>query len=135
MPLIKKDSKIKDYEMSNSELFDKEKILFEFGDFWEIFESFYSDFKGSYKELLNEIDQSIKSRNAEDLHIKAHTLKGILGNFYAQSLWDLALKLETKGEDKNLDGADAIFLELSGKIETLLLQVEGFLKEKSSKAA
>jgi len=66
--------------------FDKEIIA-------EIIDIFLDD----YSERLTTIKNSIDTLNFEELKFHAHSLKGVVANFAAPSVQEIAKSLETKG--------------------------------------
>ncbi len=62
---------------------------------------------------LTEIEEAIKEKDPKKLHIAAHTLKGMLKYFKAETTAELAKNLEAKGKESDLQGADELFEQLS----------------------
>ena len=87
--------------------------------------TYYLEDFPAYAEKLPAL---IREENAAGLCFTAHKLKGglmILGADRAQKLAEI---LECQGRDANLQGAEAIALELQGLLEEILLAIEELLK-------
>jgi CheY-like chemotaxis protein len=57
--------------------------------------------------------EAIDARDAERIHVAAHTLKGVAGNLSARGLYDAALALEERGVSKRFDGIDDLWRRVS----------------------
>ena len=73
-----------------------------------------------YPKLLSQIEQAMADKNAESLASRAHTLKGSVGNFAAQSAFDAALRLEKLAREGNLDKAQDAYNKLAQEIQRLI---------------
>ncbi len=56
-------------------------------------------------KLLNRLRQAIEQVNPAELHLAAHTLKGLAANFGATQLADLSREMEILGQENTLEGA------------------------------
>lgn len=61
-------------------------------------------FEDSYPDTLASVKKSIEEKNLQDLELHAHTLKGMISNFFAQTLKDAAYSLEKMGREGSLSG-------------------------------
>ena len=122
--LPSKTLKSKDPE-SDDEILDRQSLLEAFeGDrdlFNELVEIFVSDYPG----MLTALQEAVKNKDAETLNRTAHSLKGMLRNFQAESAADTAFELEKRGKEKRLDDIDGLI----GHLEKQIAEVEQKLQE------
>ena len=109
--------------------FDREAYLANFSDMETLAYETIDSFLSILPALIFDIESAIRSRNAEGLQISAHTLKGNLSNFYAESAELLAWQLEQMGHGKIMDATERVFQEL--KVE--LSRFSNDLKEFATK--
>ena len=91
----------------------------------EIVELFTKEYPG----LLLEILRAVSEGNAPLLHRSAHTLKGLVSNFGADAVYDLALKLEIMGKKEELSGAKRVVDALDEETTRLRQKLEAFARE------
>lgn len=84
---------------------DYKKIEFEFGEDWDIFKELMTEYQEAVPGFLDEIKVAIDNKDDEKLNITAHTLKGIVANFYCESLTKAAFELEQCGKNSDLSNA------------------------------
>jgi HPt (histidine-containing phosphotransfer) domain-containing protein len=80
-------------------------------------------FDGAHPALLARVQQAVERHDAVGLEQAAHALKGMVRNFGHSSAAELAHRLEHLGRSANLEGADALFVEL----EVALRQLQAVL--------
>ncbi|MFZ6849883.1 response regulator [Undibacterium sp. RuRC25W] len=89
----------------------------------EIIQIIAQSFLDAYEQYLSEISAGISTQDAELLHRSAHTMKGVVSNFCAYPIEELADKLEKKGKEKHFDGAEQLLatmrIELTKFTDTL----------------
>jgi two-component system sensor histidine kinase/response regulator len=81
----------------------------------DLFEAFQQD----YPKQLTELRDAIGAGDAERMAQVAHSLKGAVGYFGAQTIHALAYRLETMGRQAELEGASAILPQLERELERL----------------
>ncbi len=81
----------------------------------DLFEAFQQD----YPKQLAELQDAIGTGNAERMAQVAHSLKGAVGYFGAQTVHTLAHRLETMGHQAELEGASAVLQQLERELERL----------------
>jgi len=81
----------------------------------DLFEAFRQD----YPKQLEELQDAIGAGDAERIAQVAHSLKGAVGYFGAQTVNALAYRLETMGHQADLEGALAILQQLERELERL----------------
>lgn len=77
-------------------------------------------FQATAPELLMKIESAARNGDAPSVKIAAHTLKGVLSNFHADSIADDARLLEEQAAQGNLDGALEQSERISSKVRELL---------------
>lgn len=77
------------------------------------------DFKNTYPKVMENIKQSIETKNFQDIRIAAHKLRGNVANFYAKAIQNNLLELETMAKNKELDGIPLLFSKIEIQIEQL----------------
>jgi CheY-like chemotaxis protein/HPt (histidine-containing phosphotransfer) domain-containing protein len=88
----------------------------------ELIEIFFDELP----ELLQKIKGSLGERDAAELRLAAHRLKGCLRYFGETSATKRALELELRGRDSRWDGADALFAELQADVDRMLPELRQF---------
>ena len=81
----------------------------------DLFEAFQQD----YPKQLAEIQDAIGTGDAERTAQVAHSLKGAVGYFGAQTVHALAYRLETMGHQAELEGASSVLQQLERELERL----------------
>jgi len=81
----------------------------------DLFEAFQQD----YPKQLTELQDAIGTGDAERMTQVAHSLKGAVGYFGAQTVHTLAYRLETMGRQAELEGASSILQQLERELERL----------------
>ena len=76
--------------------------------------------------LLENIAKALETGEAADLHEAAHAYKGAVGHFAAGEIGDLAFRLEKKGREGELDGAEALFAQLTADVDLLIKELAVF---------
>jgi PAS domain S-box-containing protein len=86
-------------------------------------------FQEQSPKLLAAVSEAIARRDAAALQFSAHTLKGVVGNFFAETARDAALRLEVMGREGNLAGADEAHAVLTREVERLREALAGLERE------
>ena|SRR3989442_15222261 len=69
--------------------------------------------------LLSEIEAAVAGRDPKGLERAAHTLKGSVGNFGADAVFQAAFQLEKLGRAGQLAGVDEAYQNLQTEMERL----------------
>jgi len=69
--------------------------------------------------LMLHIRNAIEDRNASDLKLAAHTLKGSVGVFKDQPAFDAAFQMERIGRDADWENAESVWTTLTAEIKRL----------------
>lgn len=99
--------------------FDKSSFLLNFSGIEDVAQNAIENFLATLPELQNSVFKSIQSKNSSELELTAHTLKGVVSNFYAEPSRLLALKLEILGKQNNLSEANYIYSMLTIELSRL----------------
>ena len=79
----------------------------------ELIESFLSD----SEEQIQHLEAALREGNAEEVRVRAHTLKGSSANAGAKGMQELAYQMEKMGFGKELAGAPDVYSELKDAFE------------------
>jgi len=79
-------------------------------------------------ELLDQIQAAVTARDAAALVKPAHTLKGIMGNFFAEKPERVARELERMGREEQLAHAETAVSTLRQETERLITALKAFLR-------
>lgn len=111
---------------------DLKQLDFEFGDDWEIFEELLSDYSSVYEGFFERIEAACKSNDFEAVRIEAHTLKGIVANFYCADLKNKAKQIEECGGQKSLDPVPAYLEEFKQLNQAALAAIHAHIKKNAA---
>ncbi|MCS7238921.1 MAG: response regulator [Thermoguttaceae bacterium] len=78
--------------------------------------------------LLNEIEKAISEKNAKNLRLYAHTLKGSIRYFGPTELFNRCFELEKMGRDGLFDGAEELFALVKQDTERLRSFLQSYLQ-------
>ncbi len=86
-------------------------------------------FLSSWQDQLSELAQAIQNQDAELLYRSAHTLKGVVGNFNAKPIEELARALEAKGKQHDFNRVSVIYEQLQSLFPLLITELEKYQAE------
>jgi len=112
--------------IDKGKIFDREQALASVDGDMELLREIVSLFLEDYPKNIAEIDSAIREVDASRLSRTAHALKGMVANFGARRAFDLALRLETMGKEKELTKAGGVFSSLAKEMECLRTALEDF---------
>jgi HPt (histidine-containing phosphotransfer) domain-containing protein len=95
----------------------------------EIIPPTVASFTSVWPDLLARIEVAIASGDPGALQIAAHTLKGVVSNFYAEPVRLLAWELEKLGKAKSLEGAEPLFGRLLPELSILTTALNQLAKK------
>jgi CheY-like chemotaxis protein len=101
------------------EILDRAKILEQTGADAETLKEIVELFAAESTKLMKRISNAITNKDTSELQRAAHTLKGSIRIFGAESAAAAAMRLETMGRDENLLDAEQAWQELVKEIERL----------------
>ncbi len=109
------------------DVLDEKELAEEYEDDTELLSEMMASFYETAPQLLDEMRSAIASGDADVLTSAAHKIKGSSGNFFAKAAYDLAFRLEQKGNSGNLDGADADCEQLATELDRLKEALQQFI--------
>lgn len=101
-------------------IFDEEEFRIRFRGNEDVATQIIEQFAKRLPEMLQVIKVAIQSNNSLDLERSAHTLKGVVSNFYSEPAARLADQLEKMGREKKLAQANVVFDSLEVKTKDLM---------------
>ncbi len=99
--------------------FNRETALANVGGSEELFQEIVELFTRECPKQIDAMRQARMTGNNADLARIAHTLKGAISHFEAQSAWEAALRIETMARDGRLDDYEAAWSSLKQEIARL----------------
>jgi len=99
----------------------------------ELFQELVEIFLNDSPQMLNTLRDSLKSTDAKTFKRTAHSLKGMLRNFQAESAAETAFELEQIGEQGKLDDADDIVDSLAGQLDDVSQKLKEVVKKISGR--
>jgi HPt (histidine-containing phosphotransfer) domain-containing protein len=98
-------------------------LLKQFSGDEEILLDMINIFQDSLNSLLGPIRESIETKNGTQLRINAHTLKGVMRNFYAEVCEQMAQDLEVRGKNLKFDDALEVLNQLEDQLMVLIFEL------------
>jgi len=108
---------------------DKETLLNTFNRDREFLTEIVNLFLGEAPLMVNTINKALQEKDADTLRRTAHSLKGMLLNFLAESAARTAFKLEERGREKAFDGSDTEYKKLVVQLNEIYKILSDILKE------
>lgn len=84
-------------------------------------------FAGTYPDIVEELKTSIVKEDFEVIERSAHSLKGMVANFFAESIKENCLAIEKMGKEKALNDVNTKVAQIESDIKTLLEELKDFL--------
>lgn len=100
-------------------VFDRAAALDRVGGDLELLVELAGMFMEDCPQLLAEIENAVRNGDSDALRQSAHTLKGAVGNFSAQGVYDAAYALEQIGRSGDLNDAAGAYKVLKQELERL----------------
>ncbi len=86
-------------------------------------------FIDEYPERMETLRKNIDDKDFEQLKFNAHSLKGVVANFVAPEVQELARQLEMKGANKDLTDVETLFNELKEKSAVVVDELKELKKD------
>jgi PAS domain S-box-containing protein len=99
----------------------------------QLFEELVEIFLNDSPQMLNTLRDSLMSCDAKTFKRTAHSLKGMLRNFQAESAAETAFELEQIGDRGKLDEADQIVDSLAGQLDEVAQKLKAVVKKLSGR--
>ena len=107
----------------------RELILKQFDHDINLLNNIIIVFEKTFLQVMNDLKMAFKKKEAKDFEIAAHTLKGMVSNFFYQDLVEKYFKLENMGKNKIWDGMDKKLNEVENETNKLLSELKSeFIK-------
>ena len=100
-------------------VFDHRALAANFSGLEDVLMDTIGNFLRLKSSLMQNIQNAIAAKDPKALEIAAHTVKGVVSNFFAESAKSIAWDLEQCGSRGDLSRADSSFIKLSEEIEKL----------------
>ncbi len=103
-------------EAADSVMVDDRLLLKAFDGDWDFFKEVVEIFLNDYPRLLDNLRKSFNEGDSDMFMRSAHSLKGMLNNFRAETAAEVASDLEQKGKRADLTGGQAGIESLAAQI-------------------
>jgi two-component system sensor histidine kinase/response regulator len=110
---------------------DKEMLLKAFDGDWGFLKEVVEVFLSDYPRLLNDLHRAFEQSDSDTLMRAAHSLKGMLKNFQAETAAEVAFELEKKGQAESFDGVPEAIDNLSGQVADVDKTLRGIMDQQS----
>jgi PAS domain S-box-containing protein len=108
---------------------DKEMLLKAFDGDWSFLKEVVAVFLSDYPRLLDDLRRAFEQSDSDTLMRAAHSLKGMLKNFQAETAAEVAFELEKKGQAESFDGVPGAIDNLSGQVADVDKTLRGILDQ------
>jgi CheY-like chemotaxis protein/HPt (histidine-containing phosphotransfer) domain-containing protein len=95
----------------------------------QLFQELVEIFLNDAPQMLNALRDSLKSADAKTFKRTAHSLKGMLRNFQAESAAETAFELEQIGDQGKLESADQIVDSLAAQLDEVSRKLKEVVKK------
>ncbi len=99
--------------LENFQYFDNEIVL-------EIINIFIDE----YPERMETLRKNIAEKDFDQIKFNAHSLKGVVANFVAPEVQELARQLEIKGASEDMEDVEALYHVLKEKTGQVIEELE-----------
>ena len=106
-----------------------EGLIRSFENDQQLFQELVEIFLNDSPQMISALRDSLKSADARTFKRTAHSLKGMLRNFQAESAAETAFELEQIGDQGKLDGADQIVDSLAGQLDEVSRKLKEVVKK------
>ena len=110
---------------------DKTLLLKAFDDDWSFLKEVVEVFLGDYPRLIDDLSRADEEGDSELLLRAAHSLKGMLRNFKADSAAEVAFDIEKKGKAGNFNGVPEQIKILRDRIGEVDRMLRGIIEQYS----
>ena len=110
--------------MEMTQVLNREELFDRMDNDEELIQDLIELFLEDYPDLLKQIEDAIAEKNAADLKMAAHTLKGSVGNFCAPNAIEAAFEMEKRGVANDFSNIEVSMLQLKEH----MVKVEDALK-------
>jgi two-component system sensor histidine kinase/response regulator len=93
----------------------------------ELLESVVQMFLAECPSLIANLRAAVLAGDAKSLELAAHTLRGLVANFGAASVCDLAFKLELMSKEGNLADSEAVMTALDADLQNVVAAITSLM--------
>ena len=104
-------------------IFNRDELLSNFSGDEEILRDLIEEFVKKSDALILDVEMALKKQDGNLLKLHAHTLKGVVSNFYAEEIRVLAYDLEQLGALNNFQNADVKLNQLKVLMQELIREL------------
>jgi len=122
---------VSDRTEDESAKLNKEMLLKAFDGDWSFLKEVVEVFLSDYPRLLDDLHRAFEQSDSDTLMRAAHSLKGMLKNFQAETAAEVAFELEKKGQAESFDGVPEAIDNLSGQVADVDKTLRGILDQQS----
>jgi len=105
-------------------IYDRDELMANFSGDEEILRDLIEEFGKKSDSLILDIENAIKSKDGSLLKLHAHTLKGVVSNFYAEEIRLLAYDLEQSGAKQDFKESDFKLTKLKTMMQELIHELK-----------
>ena len=113
-------------------MIDKGKIYDHFNGDFELLECVVDEFGTVYRSSLEAIDKAIEQRDEKTLEREAHTLKGVVSNFFSHEVRQITYEIEVRGREAQFSDSQKFVDQLKLALPEMEKELKDFCHKKAS---
>jgi len=129
LPEMVSEKDSSDKQIESHAVFDKERLLKIFDNDWDFFKESVDMFLEDYPDMIRVAKKAVKEQDTDGLRRTAHALKGMCGNFQAESAMEMAYNLEKTGLNGDLGEAENRCSQLEDEVMEFAKRLSAFAKD------
>lgn len=90
----------------------------------ELIEELGELFIATYPSVMLELKEAIEQVNYSEIERAAHTLKGMVANFFAAEIKQICFEMETMGQEKKIEGIKDKLVQAELNINELIEEIK-----------
>lgn len=114
--------------LSKYKLIKEDQILFEFEDDFDLFEGLFLDYQACYSKMFSELKCAYENGDVDVVQITAHTIKGVVVNFYSDELTNAAFEIELMGRNGDLSHFEQKFNQFVNYNDGVIAELGEFIR-------
>ncbi len=107
-------------------------LLKAFDGDWDFLKEVVEVFLDDYPRLLDDLRRSFNEGDSDTFMRSAHSLKGMLKNFQAETAAEIAFDLEKKGKEADLNGVQPGIESLAAQIAEVDKMLRNMIEQQSA---
>jgi len=108
---------------------DKETLLDKYTGYLNVLVKIIDNFFKFSPNMMNKIDNDVKTVDFNSLKINAHSFKGSIGFFYVNEAVELLIEIEAKSCNEDISAIRQLHLSLKEVVEKVLVELEEIKEE------